>query len=501
MRRLVIALVASVAALVAAPSAFAATVEVNGNAIVYDVDLQNPFAQDLLVEFKEGRYIFTERGSELRAALNANTGCRKDDGKVMSCNGTGVERMVIETENLDDVVEIGTGVNVRVSFSLGQGGDQANGTPQGDRYVGGALAGLGNDTLEGLAGNDTFEAGPNADLMKGGDGVDIFDMSARALRQTVSFDGEPNDGDPSDVASVDSLSLTGADNVQGIENVIGGTVKDTITADNAANVLDGRGGADVLEGKGGADTLLGGNGNDEILARSPDAGTPDPDAKIECGGGQDTVEADSEDGPAIAADCEDVDCGGCELPPEGAPPGTPPASPEIAAIDPPGGANDADEGTGPGGSGSPPDPDGAGPQSAPAPKPPRVEVVSGGVVPLKANGTVPVRVICIYRADRCVGSLTLRTTTTIKTKVKGKTRRIKKGTVIGRANLAPLRWGNSAPVNVKVSKLFRTIVPRLKKPRTKIRATLKSTDVSGGANAPEATATGDMTVAAKRARR
>ena len=131
----------------------------SGNAIVYDVDLQNPFAQDLLVEFKDGRYIFTERGSELRAALNPNAGCRKDDGKVMSCNGTGVERMVIETENLDDVVEIGTGVNVRVSFSLGQGGDQANGTPQADRYVGGALAGLGNDTLEGLAGNDTFEAG------------------------------------------------------------------------------------------------------------------------------------------------------------------------------------------------------------------------------------------------------------------------------------------------------------------------------------------------------
>ena len=498
MRRLVIALVASVAALVAAPSALAATVEVSGNAIVYDVDIQNPFAQDLLVEFKEGRYIFTERGSELRAALNPNAGCRKDDGKVMSCSGTGVERMVIETENLDDVVEIGTGVNVRVAFSLGQGGDQANGTPQGDRYVGGALAGLGNDTLEGLAGNDTFEAGPNADLMKGGDGFDVFDLSERGLRQTVSLDNEPNDGDPSDVASVDSISLTGADNAQGIEHVIGGGVKDTITGDNAANKIEGRNGADVLEGRGGADELIGGNGNDEILARSPDAGTPDPDAKIECGGGQDIVTADAEDGPKIAADCEDIDCGNCDLPPADAPPGTPPASPEIAAIDPPGGTNDADEGAGPGGSGSPPDPDGAGPQPAPAPLPPRVEVVSGGVVPLKANGRVPVRVICIYRADRCQGSLTLRTTSTIKTKVRRKTRTIKKGTVIGRADLAPLRWGNSAPVQVGVSKLFRTILPRLKKPRTKVRATLLSRAVSGG---PEATARGDMTVAAKRARR
>ena len=496
MRRLAVVLVASIAAFAAAPTAFAATVEKSGNAIVYDVDIQNIFAQDLLVTFKDNRYSFEERGPEPRLALNPNAGCRKeDDVKVMTCDGTGVERLVIETENLGDVVEIGDGVNVRVSFSLGQGSDQANGSPQGDRYVGGPLAGLGSDTLEGLGGNDLFEGGPNADTMKGGDGRDTLDLSDRILRQSVILDNEPNDGDPSDVAGTD-VSLTGADNAQGIEIVFGGSVKDTLIGDAAANRLEGRNGDDTLEGAGGADELIGGNGNDEILARAPEGGGPDPDAKIECGGGTDTVEADPED--VVGADCEDIDCGGCEQAPEDAPPGTPPESPQIAAIDPPGGANDADEGTGPGGSGSPPDPDGAGPQQAPAPLPPRVEVLSGGVVPLKANGRVPVRIICIYRANRCVGDLTLRTTSALKAKVRGKTRRIKKGAVIGKADLAPLRWGNSAPVNVKVSALFRQIVPRLKKPRTKVRATLLSRDVGGG---PEARVTGDMTVAAKRARR
>jgi hypothetical protein len=237
--------------------------------------------------------------------------------------------------------------------------------------------------------------------------------------------------------------------------------------------------------------------SDDILAKTESQGTADPDAKIECGGGQDRVEADTEDGPAISTDCETIECNGCQEPPEDSPPGTPPPSPEIAAIDPVA----ENEGTGPGGGGPQPDPDGAGPQPAPPPLPPDIEVVSGGVVPLKANGRVPVRVVCIYRADRCVGSLTLRAGSTIKAKVRGKTKRIKKGTVIGKADLAPLRWGNSAPVNVKVSALFRQIVPRLKKPRTKIRATLKSTDVSGGANAPEATANGGLTVAAKRARK
>src|SRR3954452_2250819 len=88
--RTVLAALIAIAALAAAvPAANAATAEVKNGAAIYDVDIQNTFAQDLLVEFKDGRYVFTERGNEPRISLNAKTGCKKEDGKVMSCAGDG----------------------------------------------------------------------------------------------------------------------------------------------------------------------------------------------------------------------------------------------------------------------------------------------------------------------------------------------------------------------------------------------------------------------------
>jgi hypothetical protein len=123
------------------------------------------------------------------------------------------------------------------------------------------------------------------------------------------------------------------------------------------------------------------------------------------------------------------------------------------------------------------------------------------VVPLKSNGRIPVRIFCIYRADHCGGSLTLKTTAGIKVKVGRKTKTIAKNTTISTADLAPIRWGNSDPVQLKASPLFRAILPLLKKPSTKVKAILVSRDTAGGADAPEARATGEITVAAKPARK
>src|SRR3954452_14947674 len=120
-RRLLVAFAVFAAALVAVPAAQAATAQVKNNAVVYDLDLTNPFAQDLLVEFKGDKYVFTERGNENRVLLNAKTGCSKGDGKVISCNGSGVTRVSISTENFDDVVTVGDGVTVPVDIELGQG--------------------------------------------------------------------------------------------------------------------------------------------------------------------------------------------------------------------------------------------------------------------------------------------------------------------------------------------------------------------------------------------
>src|SRR3954454_9415869 len=494
--RLLIALAAAAAALVAVPTAQAATAEVKSNVVVYDLDLTNPFAQDLLVEFKGGKYVFTERGNENRVLLNAKTGCSKGDGKVISCNGDNVTKVSISTENFDDVVTVGDGVTVPVDIELGQGGDQGTGGPAADVFKGGLVQGLGNDTLDGKGGDDTFVAGPNADLMTGGDGLDTVDYSGRSIRQAVSLDDEGNYGDFTDLASLDTAAINGADNAKGVENVTGGSGKDTLTGNDQANALVGNGGADTLEGRGGPDTFKGGNGNDQILARTPTQGVSDKDTLISCGGGQDRVLADPED--VVDPDCEDIDCGNCEV----APPGTTESpAPAIAAVDPPGGANDADEGAGPRGSGEPPDPDGDGPEQAPPAKAPEVQIVSNGVVPLKANGRIPVRIFCIYRADHCGGSLTLKTNEKIKVKVGKKVRSIAKGKTISSADLAPIRWGNSEPVQLKASPLFRALLPLLKKPNTDVKAILVSRDIAGGQDAPEARATGVLTSAAKPARK
>ena len=49
-----------------------------------------------------------------------------------------------------------------------------------------------------------------------------------------------------------------------IENAIGGLGNDTITGNDAQNMLDGRAGNDVLNGGNGIDTLIGGAGNDVL---------------------------------------------------------------------------------------------------------------------------------------------------------------------------------------------------------------------------------------------
>src|SRR4051812_347891 len=99
-RRPLIAVAAGLAALAAAPAAQAASAEVSGQAVVYDLDLTNPFAQDLQVDFNAGtsKFVFTEKGNENRVLLKAKTGCEKGDGKVISCNGSGVTKVTVSTE-------------------------------------------------------------------------------------------------------------------------------------------------------------------------------------------------------------------------------------------------------------------------------------------------------------------------------------------------------------------------------------------------------------------
>jgi len=70
----------------------------------------------------------------------------------------------------------------------------------------------------------------------------------------------------SDSANIVSVLTTGfaGTTISVIENAFGSAFGDTLIGDDAANLLDGRGGADTVRAGGGADTIVGGLGDDSL---------------------------------------------------------------------------------------------------------------------------------------------------------------------------------------------------------------------------------------------
>jgi Ca2+-binding RTX toxin-like protein len=173
-----------------------------------------------------------------------------------------------------------------------------------DTLVGGPLAetlsgGPGADTLrgEGLAdvlngddGDDVLDGGAGGDTHAGGAGFDTADYSARTAAVTADLDGAADDGETSEV-----------DNVRpDVERLLGGAGDDTLTGNNATNVLAGGDGNDLLDpGRGAADQLLGGAGTDTVTyATRTLPVTADPDGNADDG--------EAGDGHTIGADVENL---------------------------------------------------------------------------------------------------------------------------------------------------------------------------------------------------
>ena len=151
-----------------------------------------------------------------------------------------------------------------------------------------SISGLaGDDTLSGGAGNDTLDGGEGADTLDGGDGDDTFitdgadditggegtdtaDFSAQTDSVFVDLDlNTPQPGPASqDGAVLDAAPNAGGQQVQeldDVENVIGGSGDDVIFGNNEVNVLDGGAGNDTFHSFGGADFVNGGEGTDTVL--------------------------------------------------------------------------------------------------------------------------------------------------------------------------------------------------------------------------------------------
>lgn len=163
----------------------------------------------------------------------------------------------------------------------GEGNDMLFGDAGNDRILGEQGndfidAGSGNDTVFGGAGDDIIVASVDdgddtyyGDDMVGSSGFDTLDMSAITANITADLGtGLMNRG------SVHSTQ-TGSDTIWSIENFIGGSGDDTITASDAVNVMDGGGGSDTFRFESAAaadgDTIKGFAPGDKIDLSAIDA--------------------------------------------------------------------------------------------------------------------------------------------------------------------------------------------------------------------------------------
>ncbi|MDR7040426.1 Ca2+-binding RTX toxin-like protein [Methylobacterium sp. BE186] len=170
----------------------------------------------------------------------------------------------------DDVLEAGSG-NLG-AFAYGEdGNDTLIGHAGDDTLIGGAGSdrlegGAGKDFLSGGPGDDTLVPGPDPDMIDGGEGDDtlLFTASSEGVTVDLGIALRP-------VAGLGGYAQ--GDVLQGIENVVGSSLADTLIGDRAGNRLDGNGGDDrldggigddVLDGCDGADTLRGGPGDDRL---------------------------------------------------------------------------------------------------------------------------------------------------------------------------------------------------------------------------------------------
>jgi Ca2+-binding RTX toxin-like protein len=132
----------------------------------------------------------------------------------------------------------------------------------------------GDDTIDGKDGDDTLMGGLGDDtfILRDGDGSDIIDGGEGAVSQvgsdTVDYSLVTKkiildlaNGDATSMANIDGVA---EDSITHIENIIGGTQRDTLRGNSDQNILQGGGEADILFGEESDDTLDGGEGSDTL---------------------------------------------------------------------------------------------------------------------------------------------------------------------------------------------------------------------------------------------
>ncbi|HEX4738402.1 MAG TPA: hypothetical protein VH331_12660, partial [Allosphingosinicella sp.] len=133
-----------------------------------------------------------------------------------------------------------------------------NGT-EGDDVIEGTVF---DDTINGLGGNDTINGGARNDTLDGGAGIDTLSYAGAAGGVTVSLA----------VTTPQDTGGAGTDTVSNFENLTGSSFADTLTGNDADNVIDGGAGADHMIGGLGNDVYYVDN-REDVVTENPGEGT------------------------------------------------------------------------------------------------------------------------------------------------------------------------------------------------------------------------------------
>lgn len=178
--------------------------------------------------------------------------CVRVTDNEVRCSGIITSVQVFAGDGDDTIVNQSS---VQAGVNGGPGKDTMTAGPAGDRFTGGP----GDDRFIGGSGNDVMTADQlldGNDVFDGNGGIDTADYSNRILAVNVSLDSEPNDGS---AGERDDMR-------EGIENINGTPLGDTLIGNKRANEIRGLAGDDILDGKGGVDRLIGGTGTDTCVA-------------------------------------------------------------------------------------------------------------------------------------------------------------------------------------------------------------------------------------------
>ena len=152
----------------------------------------------------------------------------------------------------------------------GAGNDDLTGGVSPNSLVGNA----GQDNLIGLDGNDLLDGGLGPDAMEGDVGTDTATYASRTTPLTVTIDGIANDG-----------ATAEGDNVKtDVENLVGGSAKDSLTGSGGPNEIRGGAGNDTIAGGPGDDDEYGEDGNDTFSQGAAADGADDLFGGADLGG-------------------------------------------------------------------------------------------------------------------------------------------------------------------------------------------------------------------------